>query len=161
MFYYELQFNFNESYFYVQSLLKNKSEKLFRYITLKMKLKFINTWITCFQYAAMVIVPLLLVILYMYKYFENMRAPEKITYDFSEYINTLPKSEFIENELPSEGSLTDGGFISALFKNVLRFGFIPPSLESSIYSYFIFSFYLSWSIVSTIGLLYYRKFKTV
>lgn len=108
----------------------------------------------------MIIIPLLFTILYLYKYIEAIKYPQRITYDLSEYTNTLPKSEFVENQQPPVGSFTDGGYLTSVAKNIMKQGFMPATLETSFYSYFIFSFYLSWSIVSTIGLLYYRKFKS-
>mmetsp|Transcript_24665 Transcript_24665/g.21893 ORF Transcript_24665/g.21893 Transcript_24665/m.21893 type:complete len:475 (+) Transcript_24665:15-1439(+) len=159
VFLYEVQFSFNESYFYVQSLLKNKSEKLFDYITLKIKLKFINTWVTCFKYLGIILIPLFLTLLHMYKYFEANRFPEKVEYDFSAYQATLEKSEFVENAEPM-GSLTDSKFFIEVFKQIAVKGLIPARLQADILNYLIFSFYLSWFFVSTIGLLYYRKFKT-
>ena len=160
IFSFELQFNFNEGYFYVQSLLKNKSEKLFNYITLKMKLKFINTWITCFQYTAIIVIPLLFTLLYIHKYFEAMRNPNIVEYDFVDFKATLPKSEFVENVEPT-ASITDRNYLVAVVKQISSKGFIPSRLEAAILSYLLFSFYLSWFIVSTVGLVYYRKYKAV
>ena len=60
LFYEELQFNFDENYLYIQKLIQLKDEKLFKYIQLKMKLKFISIWKTCFQYMSVIMLPALM-----------------------------------------------------------------------------------------------------
>ena len=50
--------------------------------------------------------------------------------------------------------------LGEVFKQIMEHGLIPIELEKSILNFLIFSFYFSWFIVSTIGLVYYRKFKS-
>lgn len=40
----ECQFQFNESYFLVRRVLEDKNEKIFKYVQLRMKENFFNTW---------------------------------------------------------------------------------------------------------------------
>lgn len=44
----EIQFHFNESYFYVQRLMTDKNEKIFRYIKLRITENFLATWYAVF-----------------------------------------------------------------------------------------------------------------
>ena len=55
----------NESYFYVQKLMTDKDEKIFRYIKLRITENFNATWYAVFQHCANYIVPILLVLSYI------------------------------------------------------------------------------------------------
>lgn len=44
----EIQFHFNESYFYVQKLMTEKNEKVFRYVKLRIQENFLSTWYAIF-----------------------------------------------------------------------------------------------------------------
>jgi hypothetical protein len=44
----ECQFQFNESYYLVRKIVEDKNEKLFKYIQLRMKENFFNTWYNVF-----------------------------------------------------------------------------------------------------------------
>lgn len=61
----EIQFHFNESYFYVQKLMTDKNEKVFRYIKLRIQENFLTVWYTIFQQAANYIIPILLILCYI------------------------------------------------------------------------------------------------
>ena len=156
MFYNELQFEFNENYFYIQKLLSHKHEKLFKYIQLKMKLKFVNIWITCFQYMALVGLPLLFLLATMHKWVVLQYFPDPVQYDYSQFLKTIPQNGLVE---VAEVSLYDAQFLNEAAKQITAKGFIPIEFEKAVLNYFIFSYHLSWFVVSSIGLVYYRKFK--
>lgn len=61
----ELQFHFNESYFFVQKLMQDKDEKVFRYIKLRIAENFQATWYAVFQNMSNFILPILLILCYM------------------------------------------------------------------------------------------------
>ena len=61
----ELQFHLNESYFYVQKLMSDKDEKIFRYIKLRIEENFKATWYSVFQHCSNYVVPILLVLAYI------------------------------------------------------------------------------------------------
>lgn len=72
----EIQFHFNESYFYVQKLMTDKNEKIFRYIKLRIQENFLATWYSIFQHACNYIVPILLVLLYVSRLVAFTALPE-------------------------------------------------------------------------------------
>jgi hypothetical protein len=55
----------NESYFYVQRLMTDKDEKIFRYIKLRIEENFKATWYAVFQHCSNYTVPILLVLAYI------------------------------------------------------------------------------------------------
>jgi hypothetical protein len=61
----EVQFHFNESYFYVQRLMIDKDEKIFRYIKLRITENYNDTWYAVFQHACNFAVPVLLILAYI------------------------------------------------------------------------------------------------
>ncbi len=61
----EVQFHFNESYFYVQRLMIDKDEKIFRYIKLRITENYNDTWYAVFQHACNFAVPILLILAYI------------------------------------------------------------------------------------------------
>ena len=61
----EVQFHFNESYFYVQRLMIDKDEKIFRYIKLRITENYNDTWYAVFQHICNLAVPVLLILAYI------------------------------------------------------------------------------------------------
>jgi hypothetical protein len=61
----EVQFHLNESYFYVQKLMTDKNEKIFRYIKLRIQENFLATWYAVFQHSCNYILPILYVLCYV------------------------------------------------------------------------------------------------
>ena len=157
IFYDELQFSFNESYFYIQKVIETKNEKLFEYVQLKLKIKFLNIWSTWFQYVATILIPSILLVCYAHRYTALIFSKSHGNYDFSTLRDSLPKDGFTDSV---KISISDNRYITEATKQATIHGLIPIELERASIWFLLFSFYLSWLIVSTIGLLYYRKFKS-
>lgn len=160
MFYDELQFDFDENYLYIQKLMQNKNERLFKYIQLKMKLKFVNIWVTSFQYLSMFLIPTMLLFAYTHKFISLLYNPNLPNYDMSE-LAEKPSPDVIQSGVQhhydaqedvfmkdAQLSIYTSTFISHAMKQISIHGLIPTQLEKSILGFLIFSFYLSWFLVS-------------
>jgi hypothetical protein len=81
----ELQFHFNESYFLVQKLLVDKSERIFRYIKLRMQENFLRTWYTVFQQCSNLAIPMLIVLAFVDKHisFLYVMDDKSLEFDFT------------------------------------------------------------------------------
>lgn len=87
----ELQFHFNESYFFVQKLMQEKNEKVFRYIKLRIQENFLNTWYAVFQQSCNFIIPMLLLLSYIHRLVAFAIVPDNFNpaLDFSKFYNKL------------------------------------------------------------------------
>ena len=95
----ELQFHLNESYFYVQRLMSDKDEKIFRYIKLRIEENFKATWYSVFQHCSNYAVPILLVLAYINRLVSFIPSSSTTGYqlDYSKIIdkiNAVGKDKF-------------------------------------------------------------------
>jgi len=96
----ELQYHFNESYFYVQKLMTEINEKLFRYIRLRMQANFLETWFNVFQQMSMMTIPMLLLFCYVHRIVSFYTTPQQ-QFDFSHlYPQQTPARDAFGNEVP-------------------------------------------------------------
>lgn len=79
----ELQFHFNESYFLVQKLMIDKSERIFRYIRLRMQENFLKTWYTVFQQCSNLAIPMLIVLAFVDKHISYLNIADEKSLDFN------------------------------------------------------------------------------
>jgi len=91
----------NESYFYVQRLMSDKDEKIFRYIKLRIEENFKATWYAVFQHCSNYTVPILLVLAYINRlvsFIPSSSAPttgHQLDYSkIVEKINAVGKDKF-------------------------------------------------------------------
>ena len=84
----EVQFHFNESYFYVQRLMVDKDEKIFRYIKLRITENYNDTWYAVFQHLCNFAGPILLVLAYINRLvaFSTVAA---FNFDFTKIIDKI------------------------------------------------------------------------
>ena len=80
-----------------------------------------------------------------------------VEYDFEKFKEKLPEDTFTDSV---EISMSNSKFILEAVRQITIKGIIPGELEKAIFGYLIFMFFLSWFVVSAMGLVYYRKFKS-
>ena len=86
----EIQFHFNESYFYVQKLMVDKDEKMFRYIKLRITENFLETWYAIFQHACNYIIPVLLVLCYINRLVSFVTVSEaSLNLDYTKIVDKI------------------------------------------------------------------------
>jgi hypothetical protein len=152
----EIQFHLNESYFYVQKLMTDKDEKIFRYIKLRIEENFKATWYAVFQHCSNYIIPILLVLLYINRLvafipIEGKSPDFKLDYQkIVDKINAVGVNKF---EL-----FGDQESMSAMFSEISTKGLFSFDYQESIFSFLIFWYFFSCCFVYLFSLLYYRKF---
>jgi hypothetical protein len=155
----ELQFHLNESYFYVQRLMSDKDEKIFRYIKLRIEENFKATWYSVFQHCSNYVVPILLVLAYINRlvsFIPSTSAAVPITgnqFDFSKIvakINAVGKDKF--------SFFGDQEALSQVLAEISLKGLFSQDYQEGIFSFLIFWYFFSCCLVYLFSLLYYRKF---
>lgn len=168
----ELQFRYNEGYLYVQRLVADKSEKLFRYVRYRLQEGFTNVWKTAITYIATIMIPLTLAFAILHRQFQQYSmgyAP--IKYDFESVLDKAINSteggftdlrKMVEAGDYSEVAISagDSDFLSSLSENVQKQGFMPLDLQISMLEYLVFIYYTAWLVVSFFAIVYYRKYKS-
>lgn len=149
----ELQFHFNESYFYVQKLMIDKNEKVFRYIKLRIQENFEAVWFAIFQHASNFIVPVLLVLCYVNRLvaFTSAATSSGAALDFSKVAARAQQVEHFDLMSDSEG-------MNLAFQEVGAKGILTLDYYDGLFSYLIFWYFFSATFVNVFSLLYYRKF---
>ena len=152
----ELQFHLNESYFYIQRLMTDKDEKIFRYVKLRIEENYKATWYSVFQHCANHIVPILLILAYINRLVSFIPADEKnigFPLDYSKIvakINSVGKDKY---EL-----FGDQESLSQMLAEISAKGLFSYEYQEGVFSFLIFWYFFSSCLVYIFSLLYYRKF---
>jgi hypothetical protein len=148
----EIQFHFNESYFYVQRLMIDKDEKIFRYIKLRITENYNDTWYAIFQHLCNFATPILLVLAYINR-LVAFSVVNSLNLDFTKIIDKINAVGRANYDL-----ISDKESISQIFSEMSAKGLFTFEYQEGIFSYIIFWYFLSSVFVFLFALLYYRKF---
>lgn len=149
----EVQFHFNESYFYVQRLMIDKDEKIFRYIKLRITENYNDTWYAVFQHVCNFAVPILLILAYINRLVAFSTSTTQPTLDFTKITDQIQKVGKANHDLISD---KDG--LTHIFSEMSAKGLFTFEYQEAFFSYMIFWYFLSSVFVFLFALLYYRKF---
>lgn len=146
----EVQFHFNESYFYVQKLMTDKNEKIFRYIKLRIQENFLATWYAVFQHSCNYALPILLVLAHVNRIvaFSTLTETEL----------SFPKAIEKMRSVPQYDVMGDSEALGQIFQEMSQKGLLTVEMYDCFYNYMIFWYYFSSTVVALFSLLYYRKF---
>lgn len=152
----EIQFHFNESYFYVQKLMTEKNEKVFRYVKLRIQENFAATWYAIFQHAANYILPILLVLCYVNRIvaFTAIDPSKSSAFDFSKIIEKIQQA----GGTAKYDLTSDSESLGQVFQEISAKGLLTAEYYEGLFSYSLFWYYFSTTFVNIFSLLYYRKF---
>jgi hypothetical protein len=150
----ELQFHFNESYFYVQRLMVDKDEKIFRYIKLRITENYNDTWYSVFQHLCNFAAPILLVLSYINR-IVAFSTSQLLNLDFTKIID---KMNAAAGGRASFDLISDKDSVSQIFSEMSAKGLFTFEYQEGFFSYLIFWYFLSTVFVYLFALLYYRKF---
>ena len=149
----EVQFHFNESYFYVQRLMIDKDEKIFRYIKLRITENYNDTWYAVFQHMCNFAVPILLILAYINRLVAFSTTTIQTNFDFTKITDQIDKVGRANFDM-----MSDKEGLAHIFTEISSKGLFTFEYQEAFFSYMIFWYFLSSVFVFLFALLYYRKF---
>lgn len=167
----ELQFQFNESYHLVQRLMLDKNAQLFKYIKLRIQENFLSIWYNTFQQCSPVILPTLLVLAYIQKlisplgsgnqqttYATTGQSPDQpIYFEFPE----LRKAYMNKQEPINLFAVENKELMIEVVNEISKGGIVPHSYYLALLEFCIVWYFFITTFITSMALVYYRKFKAV
>ena len=161
-------------------MLEDKNEKIFKYVQLRMRENFFNTWYYVFQQCATFMVPAILTFIWVTKLISFNFSPTFL--EDSTYLNQ-PKVDFassgpiydfsILRSQVEEGTIKkdlsnlnlfhpdNKVMLTEVIQEISRKGIVPNMYYLALAEFVVFWYFFATLFTSSFALLYYRKFKAV